>query len=150
MFFWLAILTAALASANAPQSSDAVRNEIQTAYANALDALRQAKSMADLDEINRSFDTPDWLSISPGQPPQSWQDLRKRGFEELWRPFRSAEFVVDRFELSGGAAVLKGRLRTVNMKGDVEFVPLKETFRRTVMGWKRQVHQKFQPGETPN
>jgi hypothetical protein len=150
MFFWLAILTAALASAWAPESPDAVRNEIQTAYANALDASRQAKSIADLDEINRSFDTADWLSISPGQPPRSWQDLRQYGFEGLRAPFRSAEFTVDRFELNGDVAILEGRLRTVNMKGDVGFVPLKETFRRTVMGWKRQLHQKFRPGETPN
>jgi hypothetical protein len=150
MFFCLAILAAALASAQAPEAPDMVRNQIQTAYANALDALRQAKSMADLDEINRSFDTADWLSISPGQPPRSWQDLRQYGFERLWTPFRSAEFVIDRFELNGDTAILKGRLRTVDMKGETGFVPLKETFRRTAMGWKRQVHQKFRPGETPN
>jgi hypothetical protein len=51
--------------------------------------------------------------------------------------------------LNGDTAVLTGRLRVVNMKGDVSFVPLKETWKKTVMGWKRRIHQKFPPGETP-
>ena len=64
-------------------------------------------------------------------------------------PSQSTEFIVDSFEFVGDTAVLKGRLRNVNMKGNVAFIPLKETFRKTVIGWKRQIHQKFAPGETP-
>lgn len=145
---WLLIIVAvAIATAESP---DEVRRQIETSYAKTLEALRQAKTMDDLDEINRSFDTADWRSISAGQQPRSWQDLREYGFNGLWAPFRSIEFIVDRFELNGDTAVLRGRLRTVNMKGNAGFIPLKETFHRTVMGWKRQIHQKFRPGETPN
>jgi hypothetical protein len=131
------------------QSADAVRKEIEAAYVKALDAFRQAKSIEDLDEINRSFDTQDWQTISPGQQPRNWPDLRKYGFDGLWSPSQSTELIIDTFELKGGTAVLTGRLRNVGMKGDVSFIPLKETWKRTVVGWKRQVHQKFAPGETP-
>ncbi len=150
MAFRAALLIAAAVGIAAAESPDEVRRQIEKLYATTLEALRQAKTMDDLDEINRSFDTLDWQSISPGQQPRSWQDLRQYGFAGLWAPFRSAEFIVDRFELNGETAVLRGRLRTVNMKGETGFIPLKETFHRTVMGWKRQVHQKFRPGETPN
>jgi hypothetical protein len=145
-----ALLILVAVSIAAAESPDDVRRQIESSYAKALDALRQAKTMDDLDEINRSFDTIDWQSISPGQQPTTWQNLRQYGFDGLWTPFRSAEFIIDRFELNGDTAVLRGRLRTVNMKGDAGFIPLKETFHRTVMGWKRQIHQKFRPGETPN
>ena len=131
------------------ESADAVRNEIQAAYVRALDAMRQAKTIEDLDEINRSFDTQDWQSIAPGQQPRGWAELRKYGFEGLWAPFQSIELLIDTFEWKGDTAVLTGRLRTVGMKGNVGFVPLKETWKKTVMGWKRQIHQKFPPGETP-
>jgi hypothetical protein len=131
------------------QSPESVRKEIEASYAKSLEAFRNAKSMEDLDEINRTFDTADWQSITPGQPPTHWQDLRKYPYEEMWTPFQFTEFIVDTFDLKGDAAVLTGRLRTVNMKGNVGFIPLRETFKRTVAGWKRQIHQKFNPGETP-
>jgi hypothetical protein len=115
----------------------------------ALEAMRQAKSLQDLDELNRSFDTQDWLSIAPGQQPRGWTELRKYGFEGLWAPFRSAELLIDTFELKGDTAVLTGRLHHVGMQGNVAEIPLKETWKRTLMGWKRQIHQKFPPGETP-
>ena len=150
MAFRAALLIAVAMGIAAAESPDEVRREIEVRYARAIDALRQAKTMDDLDEINRSFDTLDWRSISPGQQPRSWQELRQYGFDGLLAPFRSAEFIVDGFELNGDMAVLRGRLRMVNMKGETAFVPLNETFHRTVMGWKRQVHQKFRPGETPN
>ena len=139
-------LVASLAQA---QSAGSVRKEIETSYARALEAMRQAKSMADLDEIDRTFDTQDWQSISPGQQPTNWQNLRKYPFEESWSPFRSAEISIDKFELAGDTAVFTGRLRTVNMKGSIGVIPVKETWKRTVIGWKRQIHQKFRPGETP-
>jgi hypothetical protein len=150
MAYRAALLIAAVVGIAAAESPDEVRGQIEASYATALEALRHAKTMDDLDEINRSFDTLDWQSISPGQQRRSWQDLRKYGFGGLWAPFRSAEFIIDRFELNGDTAVLQGRLRTVNIKGETGFIPLKETFHRTVVGWKRQVHQKFRPGETPN
>lgn len=133
----------------AAETSDVVRSEIQALYVRALEALRNAKSIEDLDEINRSFDTQDWQSLAPGQQPRSWQDLRKYGFAGLTAPFRSAEILIDTFEVTGDTAVLTGKLRNVNMKGEVALIPLKETWRKTVMGWKRQIHQKFRPGETP-
>jgi hypothetical protein len=124
------------------QSPDAARKEIEASYAKVLDALKHAKSMDDLDEINRSFDTLEWRSITPDNPTQGWPDLRKYGFENLWAPFQSAEMIIDTFELSGDIVVFTGRLRNVNMKGEVAYIPLKET-------WKRQIHQKFRAGETP-
>ena len=104
--FALACLTAS------GQSPEAVRKEIEAAYVKALDAMRQAKSLVDLDELNRSFDTQDWQSIVPWQQPRGWADLRKYGFEGLWQPMQSAELLIDTFELKGDTAVLTGRLRT--------------------------------------
>jgi hypothetical protein len=72
----LAALLVALtltARSQSPDSADA-RKEIEAAYAKALDALRHAKSMADLDELDRSFDTQDWQSIVPGQSPRGKTD----------------------------------------------------------------------------
>jgi hypothetical protein len=145
----IALVLCAVATLAAAQSPDEVRKEIEAAYAKALEATRQAKSMDDLDEIDRTFDTRDWQSISPGQDPRTWQDLRKYSFESSWAPFQSAQLIIDTFEFHGSTAVLTGRLRNVNMKGDVAFIPLKETWRLTVIGWKRQVHQKFRAGGTP-
>jgi len=85
----------------------------------------------------------------PGQQPRGWPELRKYGFEGLWSPMQSAELLIDTFELKGDTAVLTGHLRHVGVKGDVSLIPLKETWKRTVIGWKRQIHQKFPPGETP-
>jgi len=151
MIVRLTALLLALTFTPPVQSSDAVatRKEIEQAYVKALDALRRAKSMQDLDEMNRSFDTADWQSIAPGQSPRSWQDLRKYGFEGLWAPFQSSELIIDTFELQGDTAILTGKLRQVGMKGNVSLIPLKETWKKTLMGWKRQIHQKFAPGETP-
>jgi ketosteroid isomerase-like protein len=143
MLFTVACLTASA------QSSDSVRKEIEAAYVKALDAMRQAKSLEDLDELNRSFDTQDWHSIVPGQQPRGWAELRNYGFEGLWSPMQSAELLIETFELKGDTAVLTGHLRHVGMKGDVALIPLKEMWKRTVVGWKRQIHQKFAPGETP-
>jgi hypothetical protein len=109
----------------------------------------ECKLDRDLDEINRSFDTQDWQSIVPGQQPRGWPELRKYGFAGLTAPFQSAEILIDTFELEGDTAVLTGKLRNVSLNGKVSFIPLKETWKRTVMGWKRQVHQKFLPGESP-
>jgi hypothetical protein len=131
------------------QSPEAVRQEIEASYVKALDSMRRAKSLEDLDELNRSFDTQDWQSIVPGQQPRGWPELRKYGFEGLWAPFQSAAFIIDTFQLTGDTVVLTGHLRHVGMKGDVALIPLKETWKRTVVGWKRQIHQKFPAGETP-
>jgi hypothetical protein len=57
--------------------------------------------------------------------------------------------IIDTFQLSGDTVVFTGRLRNVNMKGEVAYIPLKEAWKRTVIGWKRQIHQKFRAGETP-
>ncbi len=150
MFFFrflaISLAAATFALAQAPES---VRKEIEASYAHALEATRNAKSTADLDEINRTFDTADWLSITPGQQPRHWEDLRKYPFEELLAPSQSAELIIDTFEVNGDTAVLTGKLKNVNMKGDVAFIPLKETWKHTVIGWKRQIHQKFRAGETP-
>src|ERR1700754_1628560 len=66
---FLAIVLCAVVALAAAQSPAEVRKEIEAAYVKALDATRQAKSMDDLDEIDRTFNTRDWQSISPGQPP---------------------------------------------------------------------------------
>jgi hypothetical protein len=147
----LMALAIVLIPAAFPQSPDtaAARKEIEAAYVKALDVLRHAKTLEDLDELNRSFDTVDWQTISPGQSPRGWQDLRKYGFEGLWAPYQSSALIIDTFELRGETAVLTGHLRQVGMKGNVSVIPLKETWRKTLVGWKRQIHQKFAPGETP-
>lgn len=62
---------------------------------------------------------------------------------------QSAQILIDTFRLDGDTVVFTGRLRTVNLKGNVGYIPLKETWKRTAIGWKRQIHQKFRPGETP-
>ena len=140
----------AIACLAAPaQSPEIARKEIESSYVKALEAMRLAKSMDDLDEINRSFDTQDWQSIVPGQQPRGWAELRKYGYEGLWQPMQSAQLLIDTFELKGDTAVLTGHLRHVGMNGNVALIPLKETWKRTVMGWKRQIHQKFAAGETP-
>jgi hypothetical protein len=116
MRMYLAVLLSFCAGLTArAESADAVRNEIQTAYGRALDAMRQAKTIEDLDEINRSFDTQDWQSIAPGQQPRGWAELRKYGFEGLWAPFQSIELLIDTFEWRGDIAVLTGRLRTLGV-----------------------------------
>jgi len=144
----LALAVAITLAANS-QSVEAVRKEIEASYAKALDALRNAKSMEDLDEMNRSLDTVDWQSIVPGKSPRGWQELRKYGFVGLWAPFQSSQLTIDTFSVNGDTAVLTGHLRQVGMKGNVSLIPLKETWKKTIMGWKRQIHQKFPPGETP-
>jgi hypothetical protein len=149
MFFFRCLALALGATVAFAQSPESIRKEIEASYARSLEAFRDAKSMEDLDEINRTFDTADWLSITPGQQPKHWEDLRKYPFQEMWAPFQSSELIIDTFEVAGDTAVVTGKLRTVNMKGSVGFIPLKETFKRTVAGWKRQIHQKFNPGETP-
>jgi hypothetical protein len=146
MFRYIAVLFVSLAFA---QNPEVVKKEIEAAYVRALEALRQAKTMDDLDEINRSFDTLDWQSISFGQPPRTWQDLRKYGLDGLRAPFASANLIIDTFEVNGDTAVLTGKLRMEPLRGEPALVPLKETWKRTSMGWKRQIHQKFRPGETP-
>lgn len=113
-------------------------------YARASAALRQAKSIEDLDEINRSFDTQDWTSIVPGQEPRGWPELRKYGFANLFAPFESMELRTERVEITGETAILTGKLRVVS-GGKASLVPLKETWRRTPFGWKRAVHEKLGP-----
>jgi hypothetical protein len=127
----------------------AVRKEIEATYARGLEALRNAKSMEDLDELDRSFDTLDWQSMVPGEQARGWQELRKYGFKGLWAPFQSSEMIIDTFQLNGDSAVLTGHIRQVGMSGNISLIPVKETWKKTIMGWKRQIHQKFPPGETP-
>jgi len=126
------------------QSPEAVRKEIESSYAKAIDALRRARSIADLDEISRSFDSSDWISIVPGRSPQTWSDLRKYPFENLTAAFDSTTLVIDKFDLEGDIALLHGNLR-VESGGHVVRVPLKETWVKTVIGWKRKIHEKLGP-----
>ena len=143
------ILFALTTSLAVAQSADTVRKEIEATYAKALEAMRVAKSMDDLDEIDRWVHTPDWRTMPPGQQPRGWAELRKYGFEGLWAPFQSGQILIDTFELTGDTVVFTGRLRSVNMKGNASYIPLKETWKRTATGWRQQVHQKFNAGETP-
>jgi hypothetical protein len=126
------------------QSPEAVRQEIAASYVKATEALRLARSIDDLDELNRSFDTSDWISIVPGRSPQTWSDLRKYPFAGLTAPFDSMTLLIDKFDLEGDTAILNGSLRVSNA-GQVVRVPLKETWVKTVIGWKRKVHEKLGP-----
>jgi len=138
------LLLTVIGSVALAQSPADVRREIEGQYAKATEALRTAKSIEDMDEINRSFDTQDWQSLVPGQPPRSWAELRKYGLESLRAPFDSMTLRIEKFELSGTTAVLTGTLRVVS-NGSAVIVPLTETWRKTPMGWKRQIHQKLGP-----
>ena len=71
----VALVFTAASSLAIAHSTDSVRDDIAEFYESALEAARNAKSMADLDEINRTFDTQDWQSISPGQQPTDWQTV---------------------------------------------------------------------------
>ena len=51
------------------QPAESVRKVIEASYVRSLAAFRNAKSIEDLDETSRTFDTADWLSITPGQKP---------------------------------------------------------------------------------
>jgi len=133
-----------LASVGFAQSPADVQREIEDLYKKAIEALRTAKSIEDLDELNRSFDTQDWQSIVPGQQAQSWAELRKYGFENINAPFDSMTLQIEKFELTGNTAVLTGKLHVVT-KGSAVQVPLSETWRKTPMGWKRQIHHKLAP-----
>jgi hypothetical protein len=90
-----AALVVFIGSTALAQSPEAVRQEIEASYVKALDSMRRAKSLEDLDELNRSFDTQDWQSIVPGQQPRGWPELRNYGFEGLWAPFQSAALIID-------------------------------------------------------
>lgn len=126
------------------QSTEVVRRQIEDAYEKSVEALRKSKTIEDLDEINRSFDTRDWQSIVPGRVPWSWNDLRKYPLETLIAPFDSMTLQIETFEVKGDTAMLAGNLRVVN-KGSVSLVPLKETWVKTVVGWKRKIHEKLGP-----
>jgi hypothetical protein len=126
------------------ESTNDIQREIEASYAKATEALRMAKSIEDLDEMNRSLDTQDWQSIVPGQPPHSWTELRKYGFEALRAPFDSMTLQIATLQVSGDTAVLNGKLRVVT-HGNAVLVPLTETWRRTVIGWNRQIHHKLGP-----
>jgi hypothetical protein len=91
----------------------------QLALAQSPDDTQNAKSVADLDEIDRTFNTRDWQSITPGQPARAWEDIRKFGFEGQNAPMQSAQILIDTFQLNGDTVVFTGRLGTVNLKGDV-------------------------------
>jgi hypothetical protein len=146
-FFLILAIATQLALAQSPAvRTDAVPKEIEALYAKGLEATRLAKSIEDLDEIDRTFNTRDWQSITPGQSTRGWPDIRKFGFEGQVGDFKSTEMLIDTFRVDGDIAVVIGRLRTVNRKGNVGYIPLKETWKRTIIGWKRQTHQKFAPG----
>jgi hypothetical protein len=129
------------------QSPDAARKEIEASYAKVLDALKHAKSMDDLDEINRSFDTMDWRSITPDNP-------RLARSAEVWFRKRVGSVPIrgnDHRYVStvGRHRGVHGQAAQCEHEGRVAYIPLKETWKRTVIGWKRQMHQKFRAGETP-
>ena len=150
---WLCFLILAPLLLRAESPSD-VQKQIETAYAKSLAALHEAKSIEDLDEISRSLDTRDWKSIVPGRGPWTWEDLRKHPFESLTAPFDSAALIIESLDLQGDTAMLSGKLRIVN-HGRASLVPLKETWVRTVVGWKRKIHEKPgppipEPSSTPD
>ena len=126
------------------QSNEDVRKQIETSYARALAALHESKTIEDLDEINRSLDTRDWVSIAPNRAPWDWEFTRTHPFESLTAPFDSSALVIETLEVQGNTATLTGKLRVVS-NGRAMLVPLKETWVKTVIGWKRKVHQKLGP-----
>jgi hypothetical protein len=86
-------LIAAIATALAlAQSPNEIRKEIERAYARALEALQRAKSMEDLDEINRTFDTLDWQSIVPGQQPRSCRTCGNTDLKVYCHPLNRLSF----------------------------------------------------------
>jgi hypothetical protein len=65
----------------AADASGAVRREIEASHVRAIEALRQAKTLADLNEINPSCDTQDWQSI---RAERRWDG--KRRIHQRFRP----------------------------------------------------------------
>ena len=128
-----------------------VRKEIQAAYTRSIQGMRQAKTMDDLDALNKAMDTPDWVSIMPGQPPRTWAQLRSYGFENLNPPFDEMSFPIDTFTMKGeGAAIVQGTMRVtatvVDQRGQfgpkgekhdiVSTAPIRDTWVKMSEGWR--------------
>ena len=135
-----------------------VRNQIQAAYTRSIQAMRQAKTIDDLDAMNQAIDTPDWVSIMPGQPPRTWAQLRSYGFANLNPPFDEMSFAIDTLTMKGqGTAIVQGNMRVtatvVNQRGQfgpkgekndiVSTAPIRDTWVKTPEGWRRSLHEKL-------
>ena len=134
------------------------RKEIESACAQSIQAMKQAKTMDDLDAMNKAMNTPDWVGIMPGQKPQTWEQLRRYGFENLNQPFDETSFLIDRFTMTGeDAAIVQGTVRVtatlVDQRGQfgakgekhtiVTTAPIRDTCVKTPDGWRRKIHEKL-------
>ena len=134
------------------------RKEIESAYTQSTQAMKQAKTMDDLDAMNKAMDTSDWVSIMPGQKPQTWEQLRRYGFQNLNQPFDETSFLIDCFTMTGeDAAIVQGTVRVTaaivdqqgqfGAKGErhtiVTTAPIRDTWVKTPDGWRRKIHKKL-------
>jgi len=151
-------LAQAVCMAEAP-TDRAAQREIQIMFQKAVEGLKQAKTIEDLDALHNTIDTSDWVSIQPGQKPQTWQELRKLGFDALNQPFNHMRFDIKNVTLDGNIAVVEGVLivgaTIIDEEGRfgpkdathdvVVGAPLRETWVRSANGWRRKIHEKLEP-----
>lgn len=115
------------------ESPSHILTGIEHRYTLAFEQFHEAKSLDDLDSINRWFDTADWQSIANGQPARTWSELRKYGFKGLWTADK-IEWRIIAFRLIEGGAEVEMRI------GPFRVV---DTWRETPQGWRRSRHEKF-------
>jgi hypothetical protein len=128
-----ALMLAAHLSAESPSQ---ILTGIEHRYTLAFEQFHEAKSLEDLDNINRWLDTTDWQSIVNGQPARSWADLRKYGFKGLWSAEKNEWRIVAFRVLETGGAEVEMRI------GPFRVI---DTWRQTPQGWRRSRHEKFPP-----
>lgn len=129
----IVVLAFTFASLLLAETPGQILTNIEQRYTLAFEQFHEAKSLEDLDSINRWLDTPDWQSISNGQPARTWSDLRKYGFKGLWNAGK-IEWRVVAFRLTDGGAEVEMRI------GPFRVV---DTWRQTPQGWRRSRHEKF-------
>ncbi len=133
------------------------RQAITAAYARSTSELKRAKNIEDLDAIHAWMDTADWVSVQPGQQPQTWQQMRSYGFSKLFAPFTDMRFDISALKIVGDTAIAEGTFRVTSTMADsdghfgskgafhviVVAAPLRETWVQTADGWRRKRHEKL-------
>src|SRR5947209_57257 len=88
------------------------RREIEAASARSFSALKNAKTMEDLDLNFKATDTPDSVSIMPGEKPMTWEQMRRYGFETLRGPTDEISFPIETFTMPDAqTAVVQGTMK---------------------------------------
>jgi len=134
------------------------RREIEAAYARSFSALKNAKTMEDLDLNFKATDTPDSVSIMPGEKPMTWEQMRRYGFETLRGPTDEISFPIETFTMPDAqTAVVQGTMKVAGTISDqygsfgpkdekhavIATAPIRDTWVKTPDGWRRKMHEKL-------